>query len=90
MSTDYAFSLGNIFTAHAPGRVWALHDAEHRQEIHSQVLSGNFFIYLATKLNLVAANLEMQQHLDAGDLNAIIKDLFYLDNSYQIVPKNKS
>lgn len=91
-SATYSINLGGSLLSHGPGEAglsW-LNDADGRQYTEADALaaSGDYFMVLATKLDLLAQSLP-RDSAEQIEIEHLVTDLFYLQKHYGIVAKHK-
>jgi hypothetical protein len=70
-------------------RDWNIdHTPATKHSVDVQVRSGDYFVTLATVLDELANNLE--SYAQRVQIEGVVSDLIYLQDSYSIVKKNQS
>jgi len=69
--------------------VWLLRDGSSmdRQELVAHIRSGDYFITLATLLDVVSDSLTGENEAEGAVLQQLIENLIYIDKSYKLVKK---
>ncbi len=87
----YRLRSADLVLSHGPGAVSWVHDiADGREYIEADALaaSGDYFMVLATKLDLLAQSLPRDSS-EQIEVEHLVTTLFYLEKHYKVVAKSK-
>ncbi len=90
-STTYALTFADTVLTHGPAslsRVNDLDDGRGYSEADALAASGDYFMMLATKLDLLAQSVPRDSS-EQIELEHLVNMLFYLQKHYAVVPKSK-
>ncbi len=83
MISNYALQV----LTHGWQRPLMLRDGDYSiREIDALVKSGDYFLTMATRVDMVASTLQAQHNSESETLETIVADLIYLHHNYKIQP----